>query len=165
MVRGIKFQIPNEWGSFLGKILEDIPVESYYWRLLDMDVYTENMTGVFDETLGIYVRGDSPDFLERDYYSGKEFAQLIEHEHYLIVFLGLLSFPCAPGLLFDNYQDFLKSDALFCILIDDCSYVSIYAKDPKVLSQFQKNAEKHQFSAIELIDESNDFHRDWRNSS
>jgi len=160
-MRGIKFEIPNEWGSFLSLILESIPVERYYWRLLDMDVYTENMSGVYDEARGIYVRGDSPDFIERDFYSGTELAKIINHDYYYIVFLGLIAFPFGPGHLFDNYQDFLKSNATFCIIINDSSDVFVYVKDEVTLSQLQKNAEKHHFTSVELIDEFNDYCKAW----
>ncbi|WP_435791299.1 DUF2691 family protein [Clostridium sp.] len=39
ILRGIKFEIPNSWGSFISEILNGICVEQYVWKISEDQVY------------------------------------------------------------------------------------------------------------------------------
>lgn len=149
MIKGLRYQIPNEWGCFLRHIFDEIPVETYNWHLQESDVYLKSNVDEF--------------LFEFDVYNGASFKNLIEcQKEYLIVFLGLIAFPSKSNETVTNYQSFLHSSASFSIKVVDCVFVDIYVKEQERLYQFRKAAEKHGFQKIEIITEENDYFKsDW----
>ncbi|MDR1465838.1 MAG: DUF2691 family protein [Oscillospiraceae bacterium] len=142
MNRGIKFEIPNEYGDNLGRIFSEFPVDDYYWVLLDADVYKA------------CPHPEDNSFFEKIEYEGPEFRQKIEAKHY-IVFFSVIAFPSAASakLKVRTYQEFLQSDARLCFNVIDSGYVSVYTRNPEDTELFTKNGNAIHCSPVEAIPE------------
>lgn len=88
------------------------------------------------------------------YYSGSDFSKCIANNH-LIVFLKLQAY-----LELENFKeiitldDFKKSKCKLILLIYDCEYVEVYAKDKNIIQSIYSNAINNNFSDIKLLKDS-----------
>lgn len=120
-MKTIKFKIKNDYGNFLNKILENIDNKDYKWNILDGEVFNNN--------------GNK--FFTKDFYSNKEFKELIEKECYL-VFLHLN--------LFDNDELVIE------LKIIDNIFVEIKSKSDEIIDTVEKNAINNSFDDVEAND-------------
>ncbi len=72
MIRGIKFEVSNQWFPVLDSILNKIDIRKYFWFIADEDVI---------------------DNFDREKYPGEEFEQVIKKEHYYSISINLQAFP------------------------------------------------------------------------
>jgi len=142
MIRGVSFKtIPNS--NILRQILNCINVEKFCWYNI------ESQNEVWANHLG----GTS---IEKNYYNGKSFLQQINSEHF-IIFLKLQAY-FGNGNFFDihTYEDFQRSDCQLLLLMYDCNFVDIYAKDQLDIKAIYENALTNNYTEVEYINESND---------
>lgn len=145
-MRGIRFEIPNEWGSYLKLMFNRIPIGGYSWKVFDSQVY-------IDKTKA---------FLKNGIYTGEQFESLIRKEDYYIVYFGLFAYLDKNKIVnIKNHDDFLESSCDICMLIYDSSLVNIYIKRKELLSIFLTNAKNQNFEKIEYITAQNDWIKDF----
>lgn len=140
---GIKFEIPNEYNVFLGKILENIAPKDGVWRIVCDEVLNE--------------KGN--DFFTKEIYSNSEFKELISKETHYSIFLTLQLYEKNDKMSeIKNYNDYLNSDCKLLLIIVDNIFVDIYSKDESILRQIKRNAENNKFSNIVSTSSKEEFH-------
>lgn len=141
MIRGIKFKIPNEYDSFINKILDGINKDKYYWKI--------------DEDQVFFIEDDF--LFSTDIYNGRDFSRIISQPSYYVVFLNLQAFPIGSDFNeIQDYSDFLKSNCELIVLISDCIFVSIYSKNKNVIKTINLNVQINNFDEISYITDEND---------
>lgn len=55
-----------------------------------------------------------------------------------------------------TYQEFVKSDCQILLLVYDCEFVEIYAKEPVISQALYQNAVLHNYSDVVYITDAND---------
>ena len=143
MVKGLSFNISQEKTDVLFQILKCIEHKEYCWYT----VLEQNE--VWD---GSYKN----DFFKSYYYDKKTFFEHIKSEHH-IVFLKLQGYHNLNNAFnLHTYKEFCESDCQLMLLIYDCEYVEIFAKDLVVIDAIYSNALNNGFLEIEYITEKND---------
>lgn len=144
MIRGVFFKISQTMNNvILWPILECIDVEKYNWYNI------ESQCEVWADSQG-------SDFFKLKYYDGKNFSKHIRSRHF-IVFLKLQAY-FETGEFGDihTYEEFLACSCQILLLINDCEFVEIYAKDQKVIKTLFENALAHNYKEVEYITDIND---------
>lgn len=120
MVRGVSFEIPQKTAYALRDIFKTVDMEQFYWYVV------QAQTETWDKPFG-------EDFFKKEIYLGNEFSKIIQEKHF-IVFLKLQAYPCLKNFQnISTYSGFKKSDCQLILLIYDCSFVEVYAKNQAVL--------------------------------
>lgn len=141
MNRGIRFKIPNKWGTLLSDILKGIKYEDYVWEIDEDEVFLEGGDFLFSTNR----------------LSGHLFKEAISSAIYYVVFINLQAFPCDENICeISSYSDFIKSDCEIIMFICDNIYVDIYVKNQCIIELLHKNAIEHKFTEIEIITDTND---------
>ncbi len=122
-MKGIEFEIPNEYGRFLNDILCGIVDDSSKWLVNNEEVLLDGTTHLF----------------VKDEYSEKEFKNLISVPNYYLIFLNL------SRMLPDGEKD-------LTLIIDDNIFVEIYSNKPYLLDKIKINCEKKGFKNFHEID-------------
>lgn len=82
---------------------------------------------------------------------------LNEVHPYFVIHLELFAYPFnSPKVQIETYEDFLKSNCSFIILIADSRYIEIYVKSETLLMRFTKNAVAVGGNSITIKTEDND---------
>jgi len=121
--KGIEFQIPNKYGTFLMDILQGIDDDSSKWIVSNEEVLEE---------------GAKPFFVKEE-YSEKEFKNLISVPNYYLIFLNL------SRILPDGTKDLE-------LIIDDNIFVDVYSSKPYLLEKIKTNCEKNGFENLHEVD-------------
>jgi hypothetical protein len=147
MKRGISFDIPNEYGSFLGEILKPFDMTAFNWYIGGEESYF-----LHDGTLG------EPLFPEEVYgMDGVLLKGILENNEYYVIFANLKAFPKEKNVIdIDTYEGFFNSDCQFVLLVVDSIYVTIYCKDKDILESLYHNAKINGYDDIQFITEEND---------
>jgi hypothetical protein len=146
LIRGVSFEVPQAGKKLLRSILECVNVESYCWH----SISSQNEVWDFHDST------NAGDFFTLGFYDGKSFSQRISLDHW-IIFLKLQAyFEDGKFYHIHTYEEFQNSDCQLLLLIADCNYVDIYAKDQVVAKALYENALSNKFSKVEFITESND---------
>lgn len=147
-MRGISFEIPNEYGKWINIILKPIDCKKYDWLIGAGEEYKlqdNDLIPLFPDDVGIL--------------TGAELLQFIdEGESQYIIFVDLKAFPLGSNLLkIDSYEDFINSDCELILLIVDSIFTSIYCKDADTLTDLFANAESLNLDSLTYITDDNDF--------
>jgi hypothetical protein len=143
MKRGVRFQIPNEYGKYLAEILEPIDCTKYNWKI-------ECSTEIWKVTDGKL--GDG--LLSDDLIDGNEFSKLIRSSMYYLIFATLKAFPKGvPIIEIPKYEDYISSDCDISFIVADCSYVCLLCKNVFLVEKLYNNAKDKGFEKIRYIDE------------
>ncbi|MFC0186739.1 DUF2691 family protein [Fictibacillus aquaticus] len=147
MIRGISFNIPNQYGSLLADILKPIDITKFNWhntneeahivikRQLDKELFPET-TNIMD---------------------GSALQNRITNNKYYVIFADLKAFPQGVRVHnIDTYKEFLDSECQLVLLIVDCVYTTIYCKNQEKLRLLYLNAQDNQFEDIQYITDEND---------
>lgn len=147
MRRGVTFKIPQKKDNVLYKILNCINVQMYVWYNI------ENQNESWSCTCDSKERY----FLEKNCYDGEVFFQEILEDYYVIA-LKLQAYLKSKEDFFEihTYEEFQNSTCQILLLIYDCEFVEIYAKEQSVISAMYDNARKNNFMEIEYITDVND---------
>jgi hypothetical protein len=143
MTRGVSFKVSQATTDTLWQILGGIDVEIFDWYNVESqnEVWTD-------------IRGDV--FFDTDYYSGKDFSLLIQKNHY-IVFLKLQAYNSTHEFNeIHTYEEFLKSSCQLIVLIYDCEFVEIFAKNAMLIENLFENALRKKFLNVTQITDFND---------
>lgn len=144
MYRGVSFKItPKMDNTDLPSILRSVKIDQYKWY------------NIVDQS-EVWFDGEKENPFDKDYYSGIEFSEVIQKNHY-IIFLKLQAyFQDGKFGNIHTYEDFLKSDCQILLIINDCEFVDIYCKDILLVNSIYKNAAICGFKDIEFITDYND---------
>lgn len=145
-MRGVSFSIPNEYGQYLATIFDGINVGKYDWKLGTNESYI-----IENGTLG------RPLMPEVEIILGKTLQTLLSTEHYYVIFADFKAFPKdSTTKRIETYEEFLESDCQIILLIVDCTYVALYAKNPQTTARIFANAMNAHFENIAYITDQND---------
>jgi Protein of unknown function (DUF2691). len=146
MNRGISFEIPNEYGSALKRMLAPLPIAAYNWYVGGEECYRL----VDKELEPLFAR-------EYDGMDGSKLQQIIEYPKVYLIFLTLQAFPVHSEVIaIRTYEEFLDSDCRFLLLIIDSVYVAMYGKDDTMLAALYHNAMNHGYENVQYITDDND---------
>lgn len=145
-MRGLSFEIPNKSGQYLLDILNAFDFKNYFWKTGGEEAYY-----IENDKLG------SPLFPKPHVYTGDAFYKRISESDYYVLFADLKAFP-DPLHVRDvsTYEEFLNSQCEFVLLLVDCSYVTIYVKDPQVLTALYEQAIASKYENVAYITDDND---------
>ena len=145
-MRGLSFEIPNEYGQYLFNILNAFDFKQYVWKTGGEEAYY-----IENGELGI------PLFLKPHVYTGEGLYKSISETDYYVIFADLKAFP-NPLLVKEitTYEEFLNSQCEFVLLIVDCAYVTIYVKSPEVLTAVYAKAIASEYENVAYITDEND---------
>jgi len=147
MIRGISFEIPNEYGRFLEDILKPFKVEDHNWWIGGEESYI-----IQDGKLDALFTG----LIEC--MEGETLRNVIKNNDYYLIFQDLKAFPKGSKPIdIRTYDDFLRSNCELALLIVDSSYTTIYCKNVELVEGLYSNARKQDYTNIEYITDENDF--------
>lgn len=147
MVRGIMFEIPNDYGQHLADILKPSDITALNWLVEPEESYL-----VADNQLDIPFFPD-----EQEIIDGSTMHNLINSESYYLIFVDVKGFPKGKNAAqITTYEEFVNSDCELIVLIADCSYTTIYCKNEEVTRKLYKNALELEYGNLEYITDEND---------
>ena len=120
-MKGIEFNIPNNWGNILYKILSVVNVELFDWKISDDESYVEN------------VNKNNDIFFKSDFYGGKDFLNLIKNYNYYIIFANIVG---------------RNDEKSISISIIDVTYFKIYSNNEEMLAKVKESIINEQFADI-----------------
>lgn len=145
-MRGITFEIPNRYGKQLLDILKDIDLSRWDWQIGGGESYIVENDSLTKELFGTMTS-----------LTGKELVKRISENDYYLIFVDLKAFPnLDSGLKVETYDNFLKSDCQFVLLVVDSSYVTIYSKDDALIHTLHDQAIAAKYKNIEYSTDEND---------
>jgi hypothetical protein len=146
MKRGISFELPNEYGTFLGDVLKPINITAFSWRIGSRESYkimnNELVEDLFPE--------------DKKVIEGVALKKLLEISSYYIIFADLHTYPKGKIAEIRTYEEFTKSDCKLVLLVVDSCYATIYCKDKDKLELLYKNSRAYRFKNVEYITDEND---------
>lgn len=88
--------------------------------------------------------------------SGLELKKLIKDNIYYLIFADLKAYPKGEKVVdIETYEEFKESKCELVLLVVDCTYVTIYAKDQKAIELMYENAWNQGFY-VEYVTDEND---------
>lgn len=151
MIRGIRFDIPNQFGSYLEKILQGYPLNSLNWFSLNSEVYIEGLEFFFEK------QKLNENGIQK--LSGDELQRKMQTKTHYIIFLKLYGTSKQLSQLSINnltYAEFLESEIQLAFLVYDCVFVHVYTKSDADTQLFRQNAIRNNFENISYVTEEND---------
>lgn len=146
MVRGIEFRIPQERKKILWEILNCIDVSKYDWYNIQnqKEIYSD-----IDDS-------DEEQILNQLYYEGNSFKNAILRSQN-IIFIKLEAYKAkTEKISILTYDEFKNSTCQILLLIYDCEFVEIFAKEQNVIDSLYENAENKGFLELDYITDAND---------
>ncbi|CAM3870534.1 MULTISPECIES: DUF2691 family protein [Bacillus cereus group] len=146
MKRGIFVDIPNEYDNLLWEVLKPIDITAFDWRVENEESYFRLSDGL------------GPELFSEDnkVMSGLELKKLIKDNIYYLIFADLKAYPKGEVLEeIETYEEFKESKCELVLLVADCTYVTIYAKDQKAIELMYENARNQGFY-VEYVTDEND---------
>lgn len=146
MIRGISFEIPNQYGQHLKHILGNIAINKYWWQMNYTDSFKTTENGVNNL------------FPNNNFLDGEKLTQIINEPEYYVIFLAIAASrnKLENVVYFKGYEGFLRSDFEILIYIYDCSYVKIYCKSESDLEKIKLTAIKNNYENILFVTDEND---------
>ncbi|MEI1421532.1 DUF2691 family protein [Bacillus cabrialesii] len=139
MKRGVSFQIPNEYGRFLWRILQPLEITNYNWQTSGESYFV--------------VDGE----LDDEVLFKTDLAKRLKTNQYYTIFVEPQAFPCGKTVnQIKTYEEFVDSGCELVLLIADNSYVSIYCKNKHTIEKLYFNALKNDFADVQFITDEND---------
>ncbi|MCH7322108.1 DUF2691 family protein [Solibacillus sp. MA9] len=125
------------------EILNDIEINGLTWRIGGGESYIkENGEPLFPSLCTV---------------NGETLHEIISNEEYYLIFVDLKAFPNKLDVKeISTYQEFVKSECQFVLLLIDSSYVTIYSKDQNIIQQLFSKGVSAGYENIEYITDEND---------
>lgn len=143
-IRGVSFRVPQGRNDLLQEILDGIDIQTFSWY----NVESQNEAWSDPE--------EDEALFRKERYDGAEFSRVIQQPHF-VVFLKLEAYPPGENCPdIHSYEEFLKSSCLLMMLIYDCEFVEIFAKDAHITDTLLENAHRKGLLEIALITDEND---------
>jgi len=147
MNRGIRFEIPNAYGRFLGEILKPMEVSNFDWFIGEEESYF-----VVDDTLGDDL---FPDVIMG--MNGEELQKIIDDNEYYLIFANLKAFPKGSQITdVITYEDYVESECQMVLLVIDSIYVTVYCKDLEKVEELYNHINRQGFESLEYLTDEND---------
>lgn len=90
------------------------------------------------------------------YYNGKKFLETIKTNHF-IIFLKLQAYSYNTEFFsIHTYDDFINSKCQLVLLVYDCNFIEIYAKDQDIITSVYDNALENNYLEVNYITCDND---------
>lgn len=132
---GIRFEIPNEYGQFLKKILENVKIKNGFWKIVTDDIIKKNGDYLFNEEV----------------YNNIDFQKIISSNEYYLTFADIQYYNENQFFEIYDFESFLKSDCGLLIIVVDNIFVDIYSKSKVIIKHIENNAIKYKFKNITII--------------
>lgn len=146
MKRGITVDIPNENDNLLWKVLKPIDISSFDWWVGSEESYLVARGGL-DEALF----PEEPSIVE-----GSDLKRLFKENIYYVIFADLKAYPKGEEVVdIETYEEFKESKCELVLLVADCTYVTVYAKDQEAIELMYENAIDQGFY-VEYVTDEND---------
>ncbi|MBK5447116.1 DUF2691 family protein [Bacillus sp. TH22] len=146
MKRGITVDIPNENDNLLWKVLKPIDISSFDWWVGSEESYLVARGGL-DEALF----PEEPSIVE-----GLDLKRLFKDNIYYVIFADLKAYPKGGKVVdIETYEEFKESKCELVLLVADCTYVTVYAKDQEAIELMYENAIDQGFY-VEYVTDEND---------
>lgn len=141
MIRGV-FSCPKDSSAILPFIIKSIDIKKYIWYVIEEEIMN------FDDNHHLLINKE---------YSGEELEKILSDKDILPICINLHAYTAynEPDNI-DTYDDFLKSKCEIAVMIHDCNYIEIYAKDIKLIDTLKSDAEQNKFEDTEYITDEND---------
>ncbi|MFC9709604.1 DUF2691 family protein [Paenibacillus sp. NPDC056933] len=147
MIRGISFEIPNSYGSFLGEILTPIDVANFNWFIGGEESYF-----VDDNHLGESLFPDRVIGM-----NGEELKKIIENNKYYLIFADLKAYPKGANIIdVTSYEEYVLSNCQLVLLVIDSVHITVYCRDLENIEDLYHHIKKHGFESLEYITDEND---------
>ncbi|MFG1733020.1 DUF2691 family protein [Paenibacillus sp. 843] len=147
MKRGISFEIPNSYGSFLGEILKPIDITTFNWLIGGEESYF-----IVDNNIGESL---FPDMVIG--MNGEDLKKIIENDKYYLIFANLKAYPKGSNIKdVISYDEYLSSECQIVLLVIDSVYITVYCKDLEKLEDLYNHIKKQGFESLEYITDEND---------
>ncbi|QMV41316.1 DUF2691 family protein [Cohnella cholangitidis] len=147
MKRGIQLEIPNEWGSHLGEVLEPFKISHFDWYIGGEETYQDIEGGKVEPLFHGEIYG----------MKGQDLSDILKSNLYYIIFANLKAYPQGVSIKdVLTYEEFLNSQCHLVVLVVDSSYVTIYCKDIVMLNHLYQNAIEKGFENVEYVTNEND---------
>ncbi|WP_242245934.1 DUF2691 family protein [Bacillus cereus group sp. BfR-BA-01523] len=144
MKRGITVDIPNEYDNLLWKVLKPIDISSFDWWVGSEESYLVARGGL-DEALF----PEEPSIVE-----GSDLKRLFKDNIYYVIFADLKAYPKGEEVVdIETYEEFKESKCELVLLVADCTYVTVYAKDQEAIELMYENAIDQGFYVKYVTDE------------
>ena len=145
-MRGLSFEVPNKHGQYLFDILNAFDFKQYVWKTDGEEAYY-----IENGKLG------TPLFPKPHVYTGDELYKTISETNYYVIFADLKAFPDLSYVKdITTYDEFLDSRCEFVLLLVDCAYVTIYAKNLELLTAVYAKAIASEYENVTYITDEND---------
>lgn len=132
---GIRFEIPNEYGQFLKKILENVKIKNGFWKIVTDDIIKKNGDYIFNEEI----------------YNNIDFQEIISSNEYYLTFADIQYYNENKFSEIYDFESFLKSNCDLLIIVVDNIFVDIYSKSKVIIKHIENNAIKYKFKNITII--------------
>lgn len=142
--RGITFEIPNEYGNWLGKILEPLDMALFNWLVIeDTQILSGNGEEWGSDAIGNL--------------DGLTLKKHLCKPDLYVIFADFKAFPLGEPIKdIASYEEFQSSGCEFVMLIVDSIYVTIYVKNPQLLQALHRYAFENQAQNLAYIHDEND---------
>jgi len=151
-MRGISFEIPNAYGKYLLELLDGLHIKEWTWKIGAGESYV-----IERDTLEKPLIPNKPLFSTACLLDGEELHRNISMDDYYLIFVDLKAFSKTSYVRdIATYQEFVASDCQFVLLIVDCSFVTIYAKDQNTIQHLFLKATANGYENTEYITDEND---------
>ncbi len=143
--KGISFEIPNKYGTYLSEILEPLPYAEFQWSIDDDEIYKIKdgeflSEGLFKDMCNVL--------------SGNELYEIASSCSQYLIFITLRAFNKYGKIVtVNNYQNFLESDCQIILGVYDCSYVMLWCKDSRLVSMLFHYFQEKGFDNLKYITE------------
>ncbi|MGE7613306.1 DUF2691 family protein [Paenibacillus sp. NPDC101420] len=148
MNRGVQFEIPNEWGSHLGEVLEPFNISQFDWYIGGEEAYQDTGEGKIEPMFHGEIYG----------MKGQDLSETLKSRVYYIIFANFKAY--LKGEIIKDvltYEEFLNSQCQLVLLLVDSLYVTIYCKDEKIINDLYLNGVRKGYENVEYITDENDF--------
>lgn len=147
MIRGISFEIPNEYGRFLEDILKPFKIDEHNWWIGGEESYITLEDGKLDALFSGLI----------ECMEGETLRNVIKNNDYYLIFQDLKAFPKgSKPIEIKTYDDFLRSNCELALLVVDSCYTTIYCKNVELVEALYSNAKKQDYTNIKYITDEND---------
>ncbi|OCS85535.1 DUF2691 family protein [Caryophanon tenue] len=147
-MRGLTFEINNEYGKCLEEILSGIIEPSWFWSIGPGEAYK-----CFNNSkLELFPPNN-------EIMDTKSFMNIITTGKYYLIFSDIKAFPTRESIVeIKTYDDFLKSSCQLALLVIDSVFVSIFVKSEEILCIVYECAKKLAYTNIKFITEDESEH-------
>ncbi len=146
LYKGISFELPNGYGSYLKDIFQPINVLDFDWDITNIEAYASSDSSHVNDLF-------PPN---KEHIQGSKLQEIIETKQAYLIFVELRAFQGPITSHPKTYKEFMASDCQLILLLADSIYTTIYCKDQQMLHSLYENARNLGFQKLVYLSEQND---------